>query len=56
MLQLVFRPMLSFYNKSWYLKCQYALTVTVNLANNGSVGDDSLSESCTGIITIRDIQ
>src|ERR1700719_3382016 len=22
-----------FFNKSWYLKCQYALTVSINLAN-----------------------
>jgi hypothetical protein len=55
-----------FYNKSWYLKCQYALTVTVNKANNGSVGDDSLkkvapellpfvtSNDQNGIITYRD--
>jgi hypothetical protein len=55
-----------FYNKSWYLKCQYALTVAVNTANNGSVGDDSLkkvapellpfvtSNDQNGIITNRD--
>jgi Family of unknown function (DUF5683) len=55
-----------FYNKSWYLKCQYALTVCVNLANNGSVGDDSLKKVApellpfvttndqNGIITNRD--
>ncbi|HEY4935523.1 MAG TPA: DUF5683 domain-containing protein [Puia sp.] len=55
-----------FYNKSWYLKCQYALTVCVNLANNGSVGDDSLkkvapelspfvtADDQNGIITNRD--
>jgi hypothetical protein len=52
---------LFFYNKSWYLKCQYALTVTVN----GSTGD-SLSNvapelmplvksgDVNGIITSRD--
>jgi Family of unknown function (DUF5683) len=55
-----------FYNKSWYLKCQYALTVCVNLAANGSVGDDSLAKVApelkpfvttndqNGIITNRD--
>jgi Family of unknown function (DUF5683) len=55
-----------FYNKSWYLKCQYALTVAVNLADNGSVGDDSLKKVApelqpfvktndqNGIITNRD--
>ena len=55
-----------FYNKSWYLKCQYALTVCINNANNGSVGDDSLkkvapellpfvtSNDQNGIITNRD--
>jgi hypothetical protein len=55
-----------FYNKSWYLKCQYALTVCVNLAANGSVGDDSLKKVApellpfvttndqNGIITNRD--
>jgi len=55
-----------FFNKSWYLKCQYALTVCVNLANNGSVGDDSLAKVApelkpfvttndqNGIITNRD--
>jgi hypothetical protein len=55
-----------FFNKSWYLKCQYALTVAVNMANNGSVGDDSLkkvapellpfvtSNDQNGIITNRD--
>ena len=55
-----------FFNKSWYLKCQYALTVSINLANNGSVGDDSLKKVApellpfvttndqNGIITNRD--
>ncbi len=55
-----------FYNKSWYQKCQYALTVCVNTANNGSVGDDSLKKVApellpfvttndqNGIITNRD--
>jgi hypothetical protein len=55
-----------FYNKDWYQKCQYALTVTVNLATNGSVGGDSLakvapellplvhSNNQTAIITNRD--
>jgi hypothetical protein len=55
-----------FYNKSWYLKCQYALTVCINKANNGSVGDDSLAKVApellpfvttndqNGIITNRD--
>jgi hypothetical protein len=55
-----------FYNKSWYQKCQYALTVCVNLETNGSVGDDSLKKVApellpfvttndqNGIITNRD--
>jgi hypothetical protein len=55
-----------FFNKGWYLKCQYALTVCVNLANNGSVGGDSLAKVApelkpfvvvndqNGIITNRD--
>ncbi len=55
-----------FFNKSWYLKCQYALTVTVNLWTNGSVGGDSLAKVApelkpfvvtndqNGIITNRD--
>jgi hypothetical protein len=55
-----------FFNKSWYEKCQYALTVCVNLETNGSVGDDSLakvapelkpfvaSNDQNGIITNRD--
>ncbi|HTB24327.1 MAG TPA: DUF5683 domain-containing protein [Puia sp.] len=55
-----------FFNKSWYVKCQYALTVCINLADNGSVGDDSLKKVApellpfvttndqNGIITNRD--
>jgi len=55
-----------YYNKQWYRNCQYALTVTVNLATNGSVGGDSLakvvpelkpfvySNDQNGIITYRD--
>lgn len=55
-----------FYNKDWYKKCQYALTVCVNLATNGSVGGDSLMKVApelkpfvitndqNGIITNRD--
>jgi hypothetical protein len=55
-----------FFNKSWYLKCQYALTVCVNLADNGSVSVDSFakvapelkpfvtSNDQNGIITNRD--
>ncbi len=55
-----------FFNKTWYLNCQYALTVCINLANNGSVGDDSLAKVApelkpfvtandqNGIITNRD--
>jgi Family of unknown function (DUF5683) len=55
-----------FYNKNWYNKCQYALTVCVNLATNGSVPQDSLAKVApelvpfvktndqNGIITNRD--
>jgi hypothetical protein len=55
-----------FYNRNWYNKCQYALTVSVNLATNGSVGGDSLAKVApelkpfvitndqNGIITNRD--
>ncbi len=41
-----------FYNKGWYLKCQYALTVAVNLAFNGSVGGDSLAKVAPELKTL----
>jgi Family of unknown function (DUF5683) len=55
-----------FFNKGWYIKCQYALTVCINLSTNGSVGGDSLAKVApelqpfvtandqNGIITNRD--
>lgn len=55
-----------FFNKGWYVKCQYALVVCIDLANNGSVSTDSLkkvapelqpfvySNDQNGIITNRD--
>jgi len=38
-----------FYNKTWYHKCQYALSVAVGITNNGGVITPSLQDSLNAV-------